>query len=293
VEATERVPAEPVFRISVFGNAALAVVKIALGWAAGSRALVADGAHSVVNLTLAGTAWLVRHFQVQPEARPYGRGKLEAFVGLLLGSVFLPTGLVLATYAWTSNARPVEGLASSLVPSIAVLSIVANGIGAWLARGAERREQSQVLALLAKGQISDAIAGAVALFAWIGTRSGFELADALGAFATGGLVAFLGWRFLWGGFNALLDRADPELSSAVADTVRRLERVKGVGAVDAYPLGRRFEIDLEVTVDPRLTVEEAARIAAAVETAVVSAHPSVSDVVVRTVPAPVGSDRAG
>ena len=72
-----------------------------------------------------------------------------------------------------------------------------------------------------------------------------------------------------------------------------MERVKGVGEVDAYPLGRRFEVDLEVTVDPRLTVEEAARIAAAVETAVVSAHPSVSDVLVRTVPAPSGSERTG
>ena len=211
MEATERPPTEPVFRIGVIGNGALAVVKLGLGWAAGSRALVADGAHSAINLILVGTGGLMRHFQVRPGARPFGRGKLEAFVGLLLGIVILPTGLLLAAYAWTSNARPVEGLAWSLAPSIAVLSIVANGVGAWLARGAERREQSQVLALLAKGQISDALAGVVALLAWIGMRAGFQLADALGAFATGGLVAVLGWRFLWGAFDALLDRADPEL----------------------------------------------------------------------------------
>jgi len=291
VQASAQSPTERAFRVGVLGNGVAALIKVLVGWAAGSRALVADGGHSLVNLALAGAAWLVHHFQGRAGRRLFGRGKLEAFAGLLLGLAITFAGLWLLAYAWMSGARPSGGFAASLALSVAILSVVANGAGYWVARRAEQETQSQALALLAKGHVSDALASTLVILAWIGTRAGFDLADALCAFAVGGLVLWMGWRFARSGFDALMDRADPELSLRVAETVRPLDRVKGVGEVDAYPMGRRFEIDLEIMVDPRLTVEEAGRIALAVETAVLRAHPTVCEVYVRTNPAPSTPDR--
>jgi cation diffusion facilitator family transporter len=285
VEAATRNLAGRAFRIGLIGNAVAALLKLLIGYAAGSRALIADGGHSLANVALAGAAWSVHRLSSRSGRRPFGRGKLEAFAALLFGLVFVLAGLLLVAYAWTSSARPEPGFARDSAIWLALLSIAANLAGAWFVRRAEDEEHSHALALLAKGLVSDAIASGLVVLAWFGTAAGHDFADVIGAFAVGCVVLVLGWRFGWNGFDALLDRADPELSSAVADTVRRLDRVKGVGEVDAYPMGRRFEIDVEVAVDPHLTVEEAGRIAAAVETAVLRAHPKVAEAYVRTSPA--------
>jgi cation diffusion facilitator family transporter len=293
VETATTNPVRRAHRIGILGNGLAALVKLVIGAWSGSRALMADGGHSLANLVLAGAAVAVHRLRAHAGRRPFGRGKLEAFAALLLGFVLVLAGLLLAAYAWISDARPSPGFANSAAPWSAALSIAANLAGAWIAARAQKEESSQALALLARGLLADALSSGLVILSWIAVAAGFPFADVLGAFAIGCVVLVLGWRIGWSGFDALLDRADPQLSSDVADTVRRLNGVKSVLDVDAYPMGRRFEIDLDVTVDPGLTVEQAARIAAAVEAAVLRAHPQVVEVYVRTSPARGTTEHAG
>lgn len=285
METPGRDSTERAFKHGLLGNGGLALLKLVVGWAAGSRSLVADGWHSLANVVVAGAAWLALRFsRREPDGQAFGQGKLEAFSGLLLGVIFLVAGLGLAASAWTSTASLSTGFAGGLALAVAVASIAVNGVLFWIVRAAAR--DARALASLAYGNASDALAGALVVSGVLASRFGHSWADPLAAFGIACLVVWMGWRSAREGFVVLMDRADPELRKQVLETVQRVDAVKGVKDADLYPIGRRFAVDLEIEVDARLTMEEAARIARSAEDAVTRGHPSVCEARVHVSPAP-------
>ena len=53
-------------RLSLLVNTALALMKLLVGAATGSRALIADGTHSLADVATGGVAWLSFHWASRP-----------------------------------------------------------------------------------------------------------------------------------------------------------------------------------------------------------------------------------
>ena len=284
----ERAPAsaERAFRIGFLGNGLLAVLKLVVGWTTGSRSLVADGWHSLGDIATNGGAWIAHRLSRREpdEDHHYGHGKLEAFSGLVVGLLLLGGGVAVIVSAWTSKAVLRGGWAPWIALGMALTSILANvGLAVVSHRGA-RSSGSQGLEALFRDNLSDALAGILVVLGILGARAGVGWAEPMAAVGIGALILWMGWHSVVEGFHVLMDRGDPALRDRIEGTARGVERVRGVQGVRVHPHGTHVTVDLEISVEGDLTVEEGHRIAHTVETAITAAHDTVEEVRVHVNP---------
>ena len=278
--------AEKAFRLGFFGNTSLALLKILVGWAAGSRALLADGWHSLSDVLVNGGAWIAHRFSRQEpdEDHHFGHGKAEAFSGFTVGMILLVGGVLVIVSSLGSKANIDTGWKGWLALGVAALSILANVYLAVISRRAARAIDSHGLAALARDNTSDAMAGGLVVLGILGSRTGFDWAEPLVGIVIGILICVMGWRSARESFDVLMDRADPELRDRLARAAAAVEGVRGVQRIRVHPLGTGVVADMEIQVDGGLTVAEGHRIADSVEGEVAAVDDSVKDVHVHVEP---------
>ncbi len=283
----EAARAEQVLRLGLAGNTALAVLKLAVGWVTGSRALVADGWHSLSDiLTNAGVLLAHRWAKTPPdEDHHYGHGNTEALAGVVVGLILMGGGVGVAWSALTSDARLSEGAGIWAALGMAVLSIVTNLGLAVITRRAARDVGSHGMAALARDNASDALAGVLVILGILGARTGFTWAEPAVAVVIGALIVFMGFTSVRDGIGVLMDRvADPELRERLRETVLAVDGVREVAAIRVHPLGPEVRVDMEIAVDGQLTVAQGHEIAHFAEREVTRAHSRVKAVHVHVNP---------
>ena len=278
---------ERAFRIGFAGNVGLAVTKLVVGTLAGSRALVADGWHSLSDIVTNGGAWLVHRFarREPDDDHHFGHAKAEAFAGLAIGAALVAGGAAVIWSASVSRAELEPGWRGWLALAVAVLSIAVNVGLAWVTYDAGRGAQSQGLLALARDNGSDALGGVLVVGGILGAKLGLGWTEPFAAILIGGLIIVMGWRSAAEGFDVLMDRvSDPELRAALRASAASVEAVRGVQRVRVHPVGDGYVADMEISVDGALTVDEGHRIAHLVESAVTEAHLPVKEVHVHVNP---------
>lgn len=269
---------------------ALGAVKIFSGIVGHSYALIADGVESLLDVTSALAVWGgLKISATDPNRRfPYGYGKAEALVGILIAAGLLATALVLAVQcvreimqphqapeAWTLGVLAVVVIAKELL--FRRLVHTGGEIGSQAVESDAWHHRSDALTSLAA-----AVGIGVAL--WGGP--GYESADDWAALAACGLIAFNGVRLLRNGLREVLDAAPRD------DTLERVRAiagaVEGVTGIDdcrARRSGLGWLVDIHVEVDGDLPVREGHRIAHAVKDALLAADLRVLDALVHIEPA--------
>ena len=112
---------------SIFISAALASIKIGVGLAANSVALVSDGFESASDCFTSGMVLLGLWIAGKPpdKEHPYGHGRFEILVGLAIGVVLVASGTAISLSAWQTRHEIDTPAAYALWPlavSIAVKS---------------------------------------------------------------------------------------------------------------------------------------------------------------------------
>ena len=281
------------FRLGLFGNAVLAVLKLAVGWMAGSPALAADGWHSVADVAVNGAIWgaHVAARRGPDDDHHYGHGKLEAFAGLVVGLGLLVGGVLVAWEGVTEDVEPNLDWRGVAALGVAVASIAVNLGLAWVAARAARSTSSAGLTALVRDNGSDALAGLLVVVALLGSRAGLAWPEPLAAVAIGGLIVVLGWRTTKEGFDVLTDRVpDRGLRRRVMDLAREVDGVRGVQSVRVHPVGNGLRIDLEISVDGRSSVAEGHTTAHRVESRIKGSESDVREVHVHVNPAATAPD---
>src|SRR5580698_487085 len=99
--ATQERLARKVAWISAGVSGVLAVLKISIGLAAHSVAVVSDGFESAADFFTSGLVLLGLWVASKPpdEDHPYGHGRFEILVGLVIGAVLVATGTVISVRA--------------------------------------------------------------------------------------------------------------------------------------------------------------------------------------------------
>lgn len=286
VETGKRSQADRAFLIGFVGNTALVVLKLIVGWMAGSRALLADGWHSLSDVATNGGTWLAHRFshRAPDEDHHYGHGKAEAFAGLVVGLILLGGGVAVVVASFSSTARLDPGWKGWLALGVAATSVVTNIWLTLVSRKAAEAAQSQGLAALARDNASDALGSVLVILGILGSHIGLEWAEPTAAVGIGALILWMGWRSTADGFDVLMDRSDPALREALRRLALEVDEVRDVQTVRVHPLGAAFVVDMEISVDGSLTVSEGHRIAHAVESAVTTTQPRVKGVHVHVNP---------
>jgi cation diffusion facilitator family transporter len=279
-------------QIAILGmvvSALLAILKITVGWLAHSAAVSADGFESATDVFTSGLVLVGLIIAARPadENHPYGHGRVEILIGLLLGFILACAGVAIAWHGLTGAADEQIAPASYAVGPL-IFSILAKFWLLLLKSRQGRQIGSSSLVADAANDGIDMLSGMVALGAlslalYDPTR--FLRADHYGAFAVGLIVIATAARVMYESAMHLMDTMPDERSMLkIREVALSVRDVSGVEKCFARKTGFKYHVDLHLEVDPEITVRASHEIAARVRDTIRQQLPWVADVLVHVEP---------
>jgi len=281
---------------SVFAALGLTGMKLAVGLLSGSLGLLAEAAHSGLDLVAALITLVAVSVSDRPadEAHPYGHGKVENF------SALIETLLLFLTCAWIiyEAVRRIFFQTVHVDPSIwaflvIIVSIAVDVSRSRMLRRAAIKHQSQALEADALHFSTDVWSSAVVLvglvLVWLGRKvlpghvGILDRADAAAALGVAFIVLFVSYRLGKRTIDVLLDRAPEGLKEKIAVAADEVEGVITIGKIRLRRSGALVFVDMTIEVDRTLSFERTHAIAEDVEARIQAIIPG-SDVVIHTDP---------
>lgn len=278
-------------QVGLVFNLLLGTLKCLAGWLLGSKALLADGAHSLLDLLTDIAVLLGLAMANKPEDANhlYGHHKFASLAKFFVGAVllFFSVGLVVSAVLdfRLGSAVPRAGPAVC----IALAGLLVKESLFWWTRSVARRTRSDLLMANALHHRMDSLSSvgvaAALIGVWLGGPDWAFLDDAI-TLVLGSYLIFESIKVLRRSVNELLDAA-PE-REIIEDFREHILPTPGVVAYHDFRVrrvGDVFEVDLHLQVAPELTVARGHDIAGEVKLRLRKKHPEVSKVLVHVEPA--------
>lgn len=288
---------------SVLAAALLTAMKIVVGFWSGSIGILAEAAHSGLDLMAA----IVTYVAVRAAGRPadsehhYGHGKIENF------SALIETLLLLATCGWIVF-ESVQRLASKNVHvdatiwafGVMAVSIVVDVTRSRMLYRAAVKHRSQALEADALHFSTDVWSSAVVIVGLLGVKLagavpslGFLLkADAVAALLVAVIVVSVSLQLGVRTVHALLDAAPTGVADKVRAAVENVEGVQDCHALRLRHSGPHYFVDMHVLLDGAQSLETAHEITERIERAVHGVLPD-ADVTVHPEPGGIPKSKGG
>src|SRR5512135_634654 len=279
---------------SVIAAVGLTSFKIVVGLLTHSLGILAEAAHSALDLVAA----LMTFFAIRVSDKPadtehhFGHGKVENL------SALFETVLLLATSGWIiyeavhrlffTKAQVETSIWSFVVMGT---SIVIDYTRSRILYRAARKYNSQALEADALHFSTDIWSSSVVILGLIGVTVArfvpklewMSEADAIAAMAVAGIVIFISGELGWRTIQALLDAAPKGAAERIVSGVKAMPGISDCHAVRIRPSGARWFVDLHVTMKGSTTLRAAHTMTEKIEKQVHEILPG-SDVTVHVEP---------
>jgi cation diffusion facilitator family transporter len=272
---------------SIAISVTLSSIKIAVGLAAHSVALVSDGFESAADILMSGLVLFGLWVGAKPadDDHPYGHGRFEILTGLAIGAVLAAAGAGISWRAIAERNDQHTPAAYALWPLLGATVLKAILWTTKMRIG--KKSGSVALSADALNDAVDMCSGIVALIA-VGLAvfiPGMHAADHWGGFAVGLFVIFFGLQVVRETALQLMDTMpEGDRMDEIRAVALRVPGALGIEKCYARKTGLRYHVDLHLEVDPDLTVRASHDIATAVRTALRKDVDWVEDVLVHVEP---------
>jgi cation diffusion facilitator family transporter len=274
--------------VAMLSNAVLVIGQVVAGTIGHSQALVADGMHTLSDLSVdLLVLYALKHsVKEADEEHPYGHARIETAATLVLGLVLLLVGLAIGTRA----GFRLVGQGPFITPStltlwVAGVTILAKeGLYQYTMRVA-RRFDSDLLKASAWHHRSDAISSVIVFCGIAGTIAGVRSLDALAALGVALFVAKIGIQLAWPAINELVDTGlGTEQLRHIRRVILAVDGVRELHLLRTRRIGGRALVDVHIIVDEDISVSEGHYISEAVRSRLVSEVDVVADALVHIDP---------
>ena len=269
-------------------NLVLTVVKVIFGIIGQSHALIADGVHSLADLSTDLMVWFAAKYSNQPadKEHPYGHARIETAFTVALGVVLIITAIGIVFDSAQRLLNPETLLQPTpIVLLIAVISILANEGLYQYTIGAAKQFNSGLLKANAWHHRSDAISSIVVLVGVAGSLMGLPYLDAFAAVGVALMIGHIGWTQAWSSLRELVDTGmEPKTAAALKRIIGNVEGVRGVHMLRSRRMGGMYLIDVHIVVDERLSVSEGHKISEYVRLKLIDSHEDISNALVHIDP---------
>src|SRR6204780_34120 len=273
--------------VSIAISVTLASIKITVGLAAQSVALVSDGFESAADILMSGLVLFGLWVAAKPADadHPYGHGRFEILTGLAIGAILAIAG---AGISWRAISERNDQQTPALFALWPLLGAALLKAILWTTKmRIGKKSGSVALSADALNDAVDMCSGIVALIAVALAVHfpGMQSADHWGGFAVGLFVIFFGLRVVRETALQLMDTMpEGKQMDEIRAAALRVPGTLGIEKCFARKTGLRYHVDLHLEVDPDLTVRASHDIATAVRIAVKNDLEWVEDVLVHVEP---------
>lgn len=274
--------------VGMLTNALLVVGQVAVGIIGHSQALVADGMHTLADLSsdLLVLYALKHSAKEADEEHPYGHARIETAVTLVLGVLLLLVGVGIAARAGMRLMDPEAFVAPSAITLwVSGFTILAKeGLYQYTVRIA-RRFDSDMLRASAWHHRSDAISSIIVFLGIAGTIAGIHALDALAALGVALFVAKIGIQLGWPAISELVDTGlGKQQVQHIRRTILGVDGVRELHLLRTRRIGGRALVDVHIIVDEDISVSEGHYISELVRTRLVNEVDVVADALVHIDP---------
>lgn len=259
--------------LGALGLTALGQLLVVL--ASGSVALLADTVHNAADALTAVPLLVAFHLARRPPSRryPYGLLRAEDLAGVLIVLVIAASaGLAgFESVRRLLEPRPIEHL--PWVAAAGAIGFLGNEAVAWYRIRVGRRIGSAALVADGLHARTDGLASLGVLAGAAGTAVGLERADPIAGLAITAAIGVVLVQASRSVMRRLLDGTDDTTVIVLEETAAAVPGVEHVTSAKARWTGHVLNAELEIQVDPTITVEAGHRIAEEVEHALLHRLP--------------------
>jgi cation diffusion facilitator family transporter len=272
--------------ISLGGLAVTAAIEFVVAMLSGSVALLADSIHNVTDALTAIPLLIAFRLARKPPNRryPYGYHRAEDVAGLVIVAFILASAVVAGIQAVQRLIHPQDVKAPGWVLAAGVIGFIGNeAVAAYRTRVGKRIGSA---ALVADGlhARTDGLASLGVVVATIGVLLGFERADAVVGLAITIAILVTCWHAARAVLHRALDGTDESTLALIEAVAGAVSGVEHVTEARARWSGHRLLAELNVAVDPAISVHEGHSIADDVHGALLHEVPRLAEVMVHVDP---------
>ena len=279
--------------IALIGNAALAFIKILLAYFSKSLAVMGDGIDSSTDVLIAIVTLVISAIISRPSDKehPWGHGRAETTTTLVLSFIIFFAGAQLAIQSVTRLMNPQDAQAIGRGAVIAaIISIAGKTVLALLQFHYGKIADSEMVkanALNMKNDIIMSLGILVGLF--LSEQFKLPILDPIIALLVGlWVIKNAAKLFLQVNFELMDGNADNSLYQKLFSAVSSVQGVHNPHKARIRKMASLFDIDLDIEVDPAMTVYDAHEQAEQVEEAIREVIPEAYDILIHI--EPLGSD---
>ncbi len=241
---------------------AVLALKGAAYWVTGSVALLSDALESIINVVVAGAAYLALRISLTPpdDQHPFGHHKAEYFSAVLEGALIFLAALAIFHEAVSHFSDPVPLEAPGLGLAINIVSSAINAVWGWQLIRIGRRSRSPALEADGRHVLADAVSSTGVVLGLIAAvLTGWMQLDSIMAGCVGLYILTSGWLLMRSSVGGLMDEsAGAETLAAIHAVIEKAAK----GAIEAHDLQTRHAgpvtfIQFHLVVPASMTVVEA------------------------------------
>ena len=271
----------------LFLNLAVAVAKIAFGYASGAISILSDGFHSLTDGASNVVALIgLRVARRPPDANhPYGHRKFET---LASAGIALFLMIVVVEVARTA----LERVRSDGAPAISAASFVVMGVTLAInlfvvrvERRAAQRLSSELLLADARHTQSDVLTSVAVIAALAASAAGYPLLDPAAALVIVGFIGYAGVQIALDAASILSDQIVVS-EDDVRTVVTRVPSVLGCHQIRSRGSADHVFLDLHVWIDGAMPLTDAHEVSHRVKDRLMERYPQIADAIIHIEPPP-------
>lgn len=249
---------------TIIGNVILAFVKILVAFIANSHAMMADGFHSMPDVITTVGVIVGLKLSNRPEdvEHPYGHERIESITSLFLSIVLLGVALGIGYSGIKNIVNGTVNVPGSMAIAAAILSIAVKEWMYFYTIKYAKQLNSASLKADAWHHRSDSLSSIGALAGIIAARLGFPAMDSVVAIVISVIIIKVAIDVLKESINQLIDTsAGNELNNIIETRIKNIDGIRRIDLIRTRQHASKIYVDVEVSVDASISVEEGHNIA--------------------------------
>ncbi len=249
--------------VSTSVAALLTLMKLVIGIASGSVAVLASAVDSVLDMFVS----IFNYFAISNSEKPadktfnYGRGKVEALASVIEGTIITISGLFLL---YQAGRKAIDGSVSQYMDISIVVMILSMFITIFLVmflNKIAKKTNSMVIKADALHYKTDVYSNAAVLISLLLISfTGYEIIDVIVGGAIALFIIYSAYELIHDGVLVLLDRAvDDEIVLGIEKVIRNNDRVNTYHLLKTREAGHQTFVEVHLVFDCIITLMDAHR----------------------------------